>query len=153
MRRVRTSLVIVEMTCCCLLVISAAILIASFRSALRTQTGQHLAHAILATAESEERFARPDLGLQYFRDIEQAAEALPQTVTTAWSGMPPGSRPATQSVRVVPPYPTLRMSRSTSRSSPRKHWETSCSSDRRPDVRYRRHATIVSRGRHQRAGA
>ena len=107
MRRVRTTLVIVEMTCCCLLVISAAILIASFRSALRTQTGQHLEHAILATVESKERFARPDLGLQYFRDIEQAAQGQPQTVTTAWSGMPPGSRPAAQSVRVVPPYPTL----------------------------------------------
>ncbi len=108
MRRVRAALVILQMTCCCLLVISAGILITGFRSALRTQTGHLLQHAILATVESQARFARPDLGLEYFRAIEQAAQSMPQTVTTAWSDVPPGSRPASQTVRIVPPHPTLR---------------------------------------------
>lgn len=108
MRRVRTTLVTMQMTCCCLLVISAGILITGFRSALRTQTGRHLEHAILATVESQARFARPDMGLQYFQAIEQAAQSMPATVTTAWSVVPPGSRPGSQSVRIVPPHPTLR---------------------------------------------
>jgi hypothetical protein len=108
MRRVRTTLVAVQMTCCCLLVISAAMLVTGFRSALRTQTGRHLQHAILATVESQERFARPDVGLQYFQAIEEAAQSMPATVTTAWSVVPPGSRPGSQTVRIVPPHPTLR---------------------------------------------
>ena len=108
MRRVRMTFVAIQMTCCCLLVISAGILITGFRSALRTQTGRHLQHAILATVESQERFARPDAGLQYFQTIEQAAQSMPATVTTAWSVVPPGSRPGSQTVRIVPPHPTLR---------------------------------------------
>jgi len=107
-RRVRTALVIVQMTCCCLLVVSAAILITGFRGALRTQAGQHLRHAILATVESKTRFLRPDLGLAYFRGIEEAAQAMPQTVMTAWSSMPPGTRPGSQSVRVVPAHAPVR---------------------------------------------
>jgi len=108
MRRVRTTLVIVQMTCCCLLVVSAAVLITGFRGALRTHAGQYLRHAILATVESQERFQRPDLGLEYFRAIEQAAQAMPQTVTTAWSGLPPGTRPASLSVRIVPAHAPVR---------------------------------------------
>ncbi len=108
MRRVRTILVSMQMACCCLLVISAAILITGFRSALRTQTGRHLAHAMLATVESQERFTRPDLGLEYFQAIEQAAQSMPETVTTAWSAVPPGNRPGSQPVRIVPANPTLR---------------------------------------------
>src|SRR6185503_3896606 len=97
-----------QMTCCCLLVVSAAILITGFRGALRTQAGQHLRHAILATVESKTRFLRPDLGLAYFRGIEEAAQAMPQTVMTAWSSMPPGTRPGSQSVRVVPAHAPVR---------------------------------------------
>ena len=108
MRRVRAALVILQMTCCCLLVISAGILVTGFRSALRTQTGNQLQHAILATVESQERFARPDVGLQYFREIEQAAQSMPDTVTTTWSSVPPGGRPGWQSVRIIPPHATLR---------------------------------------------
>src|SRR6185503_9554964 len=54
------------------------------------------------------RFQRPDLGLEYFRQIEQAAQAMPQTVMTAWSGMPPGTRPGSLSVRIVPAHAPVR---------------------------------------------
>ena len=108
MRRVRAALVIVQMTCCCLLVVSAAILITGFRGALRTQAGQQLKSAILATVESQKRFQRPDLGFEYFHAIEEAAQAMPQTITTAWSGMPPGARPGSQSVRIVPAHASRR---------------------------------------------
>src|SRR3954469_8335744 len=108
MRRLRSALVGVQMTCYCLLVISAAILITGFRDALRTNAGDRLKLTILATVESESRFGRPDLGVQYFRNIEQAAQSIPQTVMTTWSNMPPGSQAAWQSVRTQPPTPALR---------------------------------------------
>ena len=107
-RRVRTSLVGMQMTCCCLLVISAAVLIIGFRSALRTQSGRGLQNALLATVESQERFARPDKGLDYFDAIQRAAQSMPETVATAWSAVPPGSRPALQPVRFVPPHTILK---------------------------------------------
>src|SRR5436190_18666579 len=108
MRRLRTALVGVQMTCCCLLVISAAILITGFHDALRTKAGDRLKLTILATVEWKERFGRPDLGLQYFRNIEQAAQSMPQTVMTTWSNMPPGSQSTWQSVRTEPSTPPLR---------------------------------------------
>lgn len=107
-RRLRTVLVVAQMTCCCVLVISAAMLVAGFRSAMETKAGRHLKDTILATVESQARFARPDLGLDYFREIERAAQSLPQTVTTAWSSMPPGSRSSSQSIRIELPTPPLR---------------------------------------------
>jgi len=100
MRRVRAGLVVAQMTCCCLLVISAASLLTGFRAAVETKMGQHLRGAILATFEAEHRFSRPDLGLQYFHDAEQAAMASSRIVSAAWSGTPPGSRPGWQSVRI-----------------------------------------------------
>jgi ABC-type antimicrobial peptide transport system permease subunit len=108
MHRLRTVLVVMQMTCCCLLVISAGILVTGFRGALRTQSGRNLQHAILATVESQARFTDPDLGFQYFQAIEQAAQSMPKTITTAWSVVPPGSRPGSQSLRIVPPHPPLK---------------------------------------------
>jgi predicted permease len=108
MRRVRAVLVVSQMACCCLLVVCAAILVTGFRHALQTHAGHRLQNAILATVEWQGRFSRPDLGLQYLRDVEQAALSMPKTVTTAWSGMPPGSRSGWQPVRTEPPNPPLR---------------------------------------------
>jgi hypothetical protein len=96
------------MTCCCLLVVSAAILLAGFRTALQTTAGRRLEQSILATLEAQHRFSRPDLGLQYFHDAEQAVQSLPRIVETAWSGTPPGSRPGWQAIRIEPPQLALR---------------------------------------------
>jgi predicted permease len=108
MRRIRTVLVVGQMACCCLLVVSSALLLSSFRSALQTSVGNRLQQSILATIESRHRFSRPDLGLEYFQAAEQTARSLPGISATAWSGTPPGSRPAWQSVRIEPPELPLR---------------------------------------------
>ncbi len=102
MRRVRAGLVVAQMACCCLLVISAASLLTGFRAALETKMGQHLRGSILATFEAKHRFSRPDLGLEYFHDAEQAAMSSPRIVSAAWSGTPPASRPGWQSLRIEP---------------------------------------------------
>src|SRR5436190_5672105 len=103
MRRFRAALVVAQMACCCLLVISAAILVTGFRNALQTKAGYRLKQTILATVESRYSWGRPDAGARYFQEIEHAAQSLPTTVTTTWSGMPPGSRPGWQSIRVELP--------------------------------------------------
>jgi len=108
MQRFRDGLVVAQMTCCCVLIISTAMLVSGFRSTLQTMAGRRLSHTILATVHSKYDFSRPDLGLEYFRDVEQAAQSMDQTVTTTWSGTPPGSRSGWQSVRVEPPNPPLR---------------------------------------------
>ena len=108
MQRFRDGLVIAQMTCCCVLVISTATLVSAFRNTLQTTAGRRLSDTILATVHSKYDFSRPDLGLEYFRDVEQSAQSMSQTVTTTWSGTPPGSRPGWQSVRVDPPNPPLR---------------------------------------------
>jgi putative ABC transport system permease protein len=108
MRRVRAGLVMAQMTCCCLLVVSAAILLTGFRAALQTRMGQHLHGSILATLEARHRFSRPDLGLQYFQEAERAAMSSPGTVSAAWSGTPPGSRPGWQSIRIEPAQLPMR---------------------------------------------
>ncbi len=108
MQRFRDGLVISQMTCCCVLIVSTATLVSAFRNSLQTTAGRRLSHTILATVQSKYDFGRPDLGLEYFRDVEQSAQSMPQTVTTTWSGTPPGSRPGWQSVRVEPPNPPMR---------------------------------------------
>ena len=108
MRRLRAGLVIAQMACCCLLVVSTSLLFASFRSALQTSVGSRLQHAILATLEWHLRFSRPDLGLEYFRHVEQAALSLPGISATAWSSTPPGSRPGWQPIRVEAPQLPMR---------------------------------------------
>jgi hypothetical protein len=103
MQRVRAGLVVAQMTGCCLLVVSTSALLTGFRTALDLRPGQQLRNAILATAEARLRYDRSDIGATYFRDLERAAQSIPGVSSTAWSGMPPGSRPGWQAVRVEPP--------------------------------------------------
>ena len=103
MRRLRSGLVIAQMACCSLLVISTALLIDTFRAALRTSASQRLGDPLLATVESHARFDHPDEGLDYFRAAESAARGLPGALGAAWMETPPGSRPSWRTVRIEPP--------------------------------------------------
>jgi len=103
MRRVRTGLVVAQMACCCLLVISTGLLLAGFRTALRTSAGSKLGQPILASLEARLGFDRPDLGLEYFGAAEQSVSSLPGISSAAWVQTPPGSRPWWTAARVEPP--------------------------------------------------
>jgi putative ABC transport system permease protein len=108
MRRLRASLVIAQMACCCVLVVSTALLIDGFRTALQTSLGQRLGQPVLATAEARYLFDRPDLGLRYFQDLEEAALTVPGISASAWVGTLPGIRPAWTPLRVELPQLPLR---------------------------------------------
>ena len=108
MQRVRAGLVVAQMACCCLLVISTGLLFQGFRAALATSTGTRLGHPLLATVQAKAGFGGPDLGLQFYRDAERAALALPGIYETAWVGAPPGARATWQSIRVERPATEAR---------------------------------------------
>jgi hypothetical protein len=108
LRRLRLGLVGAQMTCCCVLVIFTAFVLTGFRHALETRAGHRLAHGILATVQASGSFERPDLGLAYFRGVEDEARSLPDASGFAWSGVPPGSRPGWQAVRIERPGTPLR---------------------------------------------
>jgi hypothetical protein len=108
MRRLRAGLVIAQMACCCVLVVSTGLLLEGFRSALQTTVGHRLGEPILATAEARLGFDRPDLGLEYFQDLEEVGQSLPDISETAWVGTLPGLRPAWESLRIEHPHLPLR---------------------------------------------
>ena len=108
LRRVRAALVVTQMTFCCVLVISTAVLVESFRSALRTTTGHRVGEPILATVAVASRWERPDLGLAYFREAERRVHSMPGIAATAWTATMPGSRPTWYDFRVELPHLPVR---------------------------------------------
>jgi putative ABC transport system permease protein len=108
LRRLRGVLVVFQLSACCALVISAASLADMLNAALRTQAGERLGRPILATVESKRRFARADLGLEYFRRLDRTSSDVPGITSTAWTGTPPGAAPSWYAVKVEPPGLTTR---------------------------------------------
>jgi predicted permease len=97
MRRLRTGLVVAQMTCCCVLLISSGLLVQGFRTAVQTRAAHRVGEVILASVQ-----ARPGGGAAYFADVEQAARSTAGVTVMAWASKLPGSRPVWQSLRVEP---------------------------------------------------
>lgn len=106
MRRVRSTLVIVQMACCCALVISTGLLLEGFQTALETTLGRRLGNPILVTVEAPPRTSHSEQaahGLQYFREVERVANDIGGITTSGWVVRPPGSRPAGQFFEIEQP--------------------------------------------------
>jgi hypothetical protein len=108
LRRVRAALVVTQMAFCCVLVISTAVLVESFRSALRTTTGQRVGEPILATVAAASGWERPDLGLAYFHEAKRTVQSIPGIAATAWTATMPGSLPTWHDFRVELPHLPVR---------------------------------------------
>jgi ABC-type lipoprotein release transport system permease subunit len=104
MGRLRAGLVVSEMTACCMLVISTGLLLQGFRSAVETSAGRRFSRSVLATVQSESE----PRALEYFKDVEVAAQPATRGAATGWVARPPGSRPTWRSFRVVPAHAPLR---------------------------------------------
>jgi predicted permease len=100
MRRLRTLLVVAQMTCCCVLLISAGLLVQSLRTAVQTNAAHRLGQPILATVQAGRGL--PADGYRYFEQVERAAQSVPGASSAAWTSALPGSRPVWQSLRVEP---------------------------------------------------
>jgi ABC-type lipoprotein release transport system permease subunit len=103
LRRLRSGLVIAQMTCCCVLVISTGLLLEGFRAALKTSAGKRLGETLLVPVQGN-----PGLGLKPFEDIERAVQSVAGVSRTAWAGKLPGNRPMWQSLRIEPAGLALR---------------------------------------------
>jgi putative ABC transport system permease protein len=101
--RLQGGLVVVQMAGCCALVVTAALLLHTFQSTLRTQSARGIGERILANVDARTGHFRADLGQQFFRQVEASAAALPGVFATAWIARPPGSRPSWHSVSIEPP--------------------------------------------------
>ena len=97
MRRLRTGLVVAQMSCCCVLLISTGLLVQGFRTAVQTRAAHRVGQLILATVQ-----ARPGLGLDYFTQVEQAAQSAAGMTALAWVSRLPGNRPVWHSLRIEP---------------------------------------------------
>jgi hypothetical protein len=103
LRRLRGALVVFQMSICCALAISAASLSDALDSTLRTRAGERLGRPLLATVESRAGFGRPDLGLEYFRRVEQTVRAVPGITSAAWMGTLPGRTASWYGSKAEPP--------------------------------------------------
>jgi ABC-type lipoprotein release transport system permease subunit len=96
-RTVCAGLVIGQMACCCLLVVSSGFFYHGLCAARQTGVSMRLGQAVLAFVHSN-----PDVGIQYFREVEHAARSVAGVTGTAWVARLPGSQPAWQSFHVEP---------------------------------------------------
>ena len=94
-RRLRSGLVIAQMSCCGILVIATGVLLNGFHSALRTGAGDQLGEPIVATVEASS-------GRDYFRRAQQAALAIDGIDTAVWTSIIPGGRSWWQTYRIEP---------------------------------------------------
>jgi len=106
MRKLRTSLVLVQLALCCVLVVSMAVLAQGLDAALETRVSHRLGTPILVTAQArlfDSPFETAEAGLDYFRRVERAARKAGPIFDATWASRPPGSRPSSQSVRIELP--------------------------------------------------
>lgn len=101
-RHLGVTLTLVQMAGCAALVVSAALLLHGFRTALQTEAGRRLEHAVLATVEAAPNADHVDV-LEYFDAAIRAAQAVIPEAEAIWSARLLGSRAAWQSMRVELP--------------------------------------------------
>jgi ABC-type antimicrobial peptide transport system permease subunit len=100
MARIRTGLVLGQITSCYVLVICAVFLFEGLHSALETSAGHHLGHPILVTVQAP---AHPAVDINYFNDVERTAKSIAVLPPLAWAARLPGSQPIWKSFRIQLP--------------------------------------------------
>jgi predicted permease len=110
-QRLRAMLVVAQITCCCALVICTGLLLDGVRASLQTSTGHRLGQPILASVQGQPaagRFETAARGLEFFHNVEAAAEAVPGISAKAWVAALPGGLPSWQALRIEPPGVPVR---------------------------------------------
>jgi ABC-type antimicrobial peptide transport system permease subunit len=103
--RIRTGLVLAQITSCYVLVICAVFLFEGLQSALKTSTGPHLGHPILVTAQA---LTIPAIHMEFFDGAERTAKSVTGKPPLAWAAQLPGNRPVWKSFRIQPAFSPLR---------------------------------------------
>jgi ABC-type antimicrobial peptide transport system permease subunit len=101
--RLRTGLVLAQITSCYVLVICAVFLFEGLHSALEMNAGHHLGHPIFLTVE--ELMTQPAVDIDYFNRVERRAKSVTGLQPLTWAARLPGDRPIWESFRIQPPAP------------------------------------------------
>jgi hypothetical protein len=102
-RGLRTLLAVAQMGVCVVLVIGAASVMQAFRDAARTVRAATVGQPVIAVMESAAQYARPDVGLEYFREAKRAVDAASGVGQTALVATLPGGRAAGATYRIEMP--------------------------------------------------
>ncbi|UWZ85548.1 ABC transporter permease [Occallatibacter riparius] len=99
-QRLRSALVVGQMTACCTLVICTALLLAGLHEAFETSAGHRLGDPILLTVQAPTRPDGPEIDFGYFGRVEQGAKSVPGLSPLAWAARVPGNRPTWRTFRI-----------------------------------------------------
>jgi ABC-type antimicrobial peptide transport system permease subunit len=99
-RRLRSALVVGQITACCMLVIGTALLLSGLHSALKTNAGHRLGDPLLLTVQAPTRPDGPEIDVGYFTRVEKIAKAVPGLFPMAWTARLPGNQPLWRTFRI-----------------------------------------------------
>lgn len=97
--RLRSALVVGQITFCCTLVVCFAVLMNGLHSALKTGAGQQLGDPVLLTVQAQP-FQGPEIDAGYFESVEKKVRSIAGLTPLAWTQRLPGNQPAWQTFRI-----------------------------------------------------
>jgi len=101
-QRLRSGLVVGQITACCMLVICTGLLLDGLHSALKTGAGHRLGNPILLTVQAEVLPEGPEVDTRYFSEVERMAKSVATLSPFAWTARLPGNQPTWRSFRIQP---------------------------------------------------
>ena len=101
--RLRSALVVGQITACCMLVLCTALLLDGVHAALETSAGHRLGNPILLTVQAQPRPEGPEVDPNYFAKVEQKAKSVAGLLPLAWTARLPGNQPTWRTFRIQPP--------------------------------------------------
>ncbi len=106
--RLRSGLVIAQITACCMLVIGTALLLDGLHAALKTNAGYRLGDPVLLTVQARTRPDGPEIDPSYFAEVEREAKSVAGLSPLAWTSRLPGNQPIWRTFTIQPPFSQLR---------------------------------------------
>jgi ABC-type antimicrobial peptide transport system permease subunit len=101
-QRLRSGLVVAQITACCMLAMSTVLLLDGVRSALKTSAGHRLGDPLLLTVQAPTRPDGPEIDPNYFSEVEQRAKSVTGLSPLAWTARLPGNQPTWRTFRAQP---------------------------------------------------
>jgi ABC-type antimicrobial peptide transport system permease subunit len=103
--RLRSGLVIGQITASCILVICTALLLDGLHSAMKTSAGHRLGDPVLLTVQAQ---TKPEVDINYFTEVEKQANSVAGLSPLAWTDRLPGNQPTWRTFRIQQSSPQYR---------------------------------------------
>ncbi len=99
-QRLRSGLVVGQITACCMLILCTALLLDGLQGASETSAGHRLGDPLLLTVQAPARPDGPEIDASYFSAVERKAKSVAGLTPLAWMARLPGNRPMWVNFRV-----------------------------------------------------